>query len=401
MAGLKDLTDAWNNIREFDLRPLQEAASRPVRIALVGAPGVGRHTLANQMRSDPARADQVTQAPVVIADLDAPEVASGADLILLLMDATRREFTDECALILHWRDAGKKVLILYNKPDRAEHGATLPQREGGGAGRVLYGSALDRKFLLREFVPAILALLPDQHLALGRQFPLFRTAIAHGLIDDACLSNVAYALSTGIAEAIPVFNLPLNVTDMVILTKTQAFLVYKLGLALGFSTRWQDYVAEFGGVIGCGFLWRQLARQLIGLIPVWGLIPKIAVAYSGTFVVGKVVLQWYLTGRHISSKQIRALYLQAFARGRRLARQLVDRIPRPKLGRRPKAALPSEITFPGAGEESKPAGPPRPRLGWRKKAPPPGKVCGHCGRSNAAEACFCQYCGQALEAPQV
>jgi uncharacterized protein (DUF697 family) len=195
--------------------------------------------------------------------------------------------------------------------------------------------------LEREFIPTVLELLPQQHIALGRLFPLFRLTIARQLINDTCLSNAAYSFSTGLAEIIPVLDLPLNLTDLIILTKSQAFLVYKLGLLLGFTTRWQDYVTEFGGVIGSGFVWRQIARSLIGLVPGWGIIPKVAIAYSGTYVVGNAILGWYLSGRHLTPKQMRALSAQAFARGKEYARKLGGRIPKPRLGQRKKGRLPA------------------------------------------------------------
>jgi uncharacterized protein (DUF697 family) len=212
-------------------------------------------------------------------------------------------------------------------------------------------------------------LLPERHLALGRQFPLFRVAIAHQLINETCFANAAYSLSTGVAEVVPIFDIPLNITDMIVLTKAQAFLVYKLGLALGFSTRWQDYLGEFGSVVGGGFVWRQLARMLIGLIPIWGIVPKVAVAYSGTYVVGHAVLQWYLTGRHISNKQMRAMYVQALMNGKKIAQNMVSRLPRPRLGRRKAAQLPALSM----------------------------KPCPFCGKPNAPDANFCQYCGQTFQ----
>jgi uncharacterized protein (DUF697 family) len=209
---------------------------------------------------------------------------------------------------------------------------------------------------------------------LGRQFPLFRLAIAHQLINDTCFSNAAYTLSTGIAEVVPIFDVPLNIADLIVLTKAQAFLVYKLGLVFGFSTRWQDYIAEFSSVIGGGFLWRQTARFLIGLIPVWGIVPKVAVAYSGTYVVGNAVLQWYVTGRHLTRKQMHELSVQAFARGKALARGLLERARRPKLGRgKDKKALPAPLPAPEAVQ-----------------------VCPQCGKDSARDAVFCQYCGQRL-----
>jgi uncharacterized protein (DUF697 family) len=219
---------------------------------------------------------------------------------------------------------------------------------------------------MEEFVPAIMEMVPQQHLALGRNFPLFRVRIARDLISETCFSNAAYALSTGLAEVVPVLDLPLNLADMVVLTKSQAFLVYKLGLELGFSTRWQDYMTEFGGVLGGGFIWRQVARQLIGLIPAWGIVPKVAISYAGTYVVGNVVLQWYLTGRHVDNRQVRQLYAQAFAHGKLLAQNMIKKLPRPQRGSRPPKALP---------------------------APKKKLVCAQCGKTSARDAQFCQYCG--------
>jgi uncharacterized protein (DUF697 family) len=427
MASLKDLTNIWDNVKEIDLRPIREAALRDPSIVLVGAPGSGRHTLAEQMRSDPARPDVTTQSALTIADLDPPPAIGGAHLIILMLDATGQDFSHQRELVRQWVNAGKKVLAFVSKFDLLEAGQGLRQSWGNEAGRVLYGSTLDRQFLSNRFAPAALALIPENlHLALGRQFPLFRLTLAQRLINDTCFSNAAYALSTGIAEVVPVLDLPLNITDIVVLTKAQAFLVYRLGLLLGFSTRWQDYIAEFGSVVGSGFVWRQLARSLVGLIPVWGIIPKVAVAYSGTFVVGNAVLQWYQTGRHITREQMQALYRQAFERGKAIAQGLIDKAPR--LGRRKPAELPSgeavaapqpvrrpwyafwkrkpaelpvgetEIVIEDA---SAPAKKPRFWLGKRKATELPasvdGRACAVCGKSSAPDAAFCQYCGQPLE----
>jgi hypothetical protein len=45
-------------------------------------------------------------------------------------------------------------------------------------------------------------------------------------------------------------------------------------------------------VIGGGFLFRQLARELVGLIPIAGVAPKVAVAYAGTWAIGRAVGMW-------------------------------------------------------------------------------------------------------------
>ena len=466
MAGLKDITSIWNNIREVDLRPIRDAALREVRIGLVGEPGVGRHTLAAQMRRDPARPNVQAQTPLAIVPLEEAEKIGGAELIILVVDATRSEYSREQALVSDWADAGKKVLVFCNKYDLLSQGQVLREWVGWQAAKVLYGSATEASFLQREFTQAVLGLLPaDRHLALGRQFPLFRVPIARDLISDTCFSNTAYAVSTGVAEIIPALDLPLNVTDMIILTKSQAFLTYRLGLLLGFSTRWQDYVAEFGSVIGGGFVWRQLARSMVGLIPVWGIVPKVAVSYAGTYVVGNAILQWYLTGRHLSAGQMRALYLQAFARGKEFARRALKNVSRPRGGKHKTKALPAgespalpegaaqaalpagqpteaavietQPSQPAAGAaepapadlpapESQPASSPaletppakkrgwfsrkpavepstaqapKKRRGWGRKQPPTAeaKTCPQCGKPNAVDANFCQYCAYSFD----
>ena len=322
MAGIKDISLVWNNIKEVDLKPIRESATLPIRITLVGEPGSGKHTLAEQMRNDPARPGVHTQSPITLLTINTSAEPPLAHLIILLVDGTRDDFSTEQTLVKKWSETGKNVLVFINKIDQVENWIVGDALQGWQVPQVLYGSTKDVAYLQREFIPVVLELLPYQHLALGRQFPLFRMPIARQLINDTCFSNAAYSFSTGVAEIVPVLDIPLNLTDMIVLTKSQAFLAYKLGLLFGFSTQWQDYVTEFGGVIGGGFLWRQIARQLIGLIPVWGIVPKVAISYSGTYVVGNAILGWYLTGRHLTAKQMRALSSQAFLRGKEYARRL-------------------------------------------------------------------------------
>ncbi len=446
MAGLKDIASVWNNVKEIDLKPIREAATNPLRIVLVGAPESGRHSLAEQMRTDPARPGVHTQSTLALISVEAAADAPLAHLIIMLVDATRTDFSIEQALVKKWSEDGKNVLVFVNKIDLVGGNIEGEARQVWKASRVIYGSVNDVTYLQREFIPAMLELLPQQHLALGRQFPLFRLTIARQLINETCFSNAAYSFSTGLAEIVPVLDLPLNLTDMLVLTKTQAFLAYKLGLLLGFSTRWQDYVTEFGSVIGTGFLWRQIARQLIGLVPAWGIVPKVAVAYSGTYVVGNAILGWYLTGRNLSPKQMRALYAQAFTRGSEYARKLAEKIPRPRLGkgRRGQLAAPPDkpellaggieaqagdaiadqqipeivgvpadravkpkkssvtgevLDKPQKMKKERPPG--RWQVSWRRKKAPVAmansRICQACGKSSAADAAFCQYCGNKLE----
>ncbi len=383
MAGLKDLPNVWQSIKEMDLRPIREEALQEVHLAIVGKPGTPKHELAEQLRRDPHRSGQETLTPILILDYEGDDhaltPALEVDLLILLIAAKNEDTHTEQHLAHKWVDSGRRLLILIHSPFSSEEASPSPPPNlwlGMDKHSVLYGDLNDTSFLLRQFVPAVLDLIPHKQLALGRQFPLFRQQIAHQLISEGCLTNATYAFSTGLAEVVPGLNIPLNVADVVVLTKNQAFMVYRLGLALGLSTRWQDYVTEFGGVLGSGFFWRQVARQLIGLIPAWGIIPKVAVAYAGTYVVGRVVLQWYLTGKQLTPQQIRQIYAEAFQREREWAKKLLQKLPKPQLkGRKPKV---KELPLPPQAIESQ-------------------KQCPVCGKLSHVEAHFCQYCGTPLD----
>jgi len=386
MARLPFLSDTWNTIKEVDLRPLRQEALRGIKLSIVGDPGSGRSTLANQIRRDPGRPHLDLDTPVLILDLEGAQQAETADLIILIYDPSKEETLREQDLVRKWSNSGKRVLVFVNQFHEPVESLSISPWTSHGRRRVIWGSVIDVEFLKEQFVPKVIELLPDKLLSLGRFFPLFRVGIAHYLINDTCFTNSAYALSTGLAETIAVFNIPIAVTDMVILSKNQAFLAYKLGLAFGFSTRWQDYITEFGGVLGGGFLWREFARSLVGLIPIWGILPKAAIAYAGTYVVGNVVLQWYLTGRHVSKKQINQIYRQALARGRIVARNLIRKIPRPRLPRLSRLRAPKLLPSRTIKSQS-----------YSLPKPENMVVCPRCERRSASDASFCQYCSERIK----
>jgi uncharacterized protein (DUF697 family) len=110
---------------------------------------------------------------------------------------------------------------------------------------------------------------------------------------------------------------------MLVLTKNQVILLLKLAglygrdLALG-----RSLLLEITPVVGGAFLWRSTARALVGLLPTpVSLLPKTAVAYTGTFVVGEMARYYYQYGRKPSPELVR----QMSAEGLRLARASLDR----------------------------------------------------------------------------
>jgi uncharacterized protein (DUF697 family) len=115
-----------------------------------------------------------------------------------------------------------------------------------------------------------------------------------------------YAFTTGIAEAVPALGVPLYLADLVVLTKNQLVMSYRIALSSGKHGAPRELLGEVLGVIGGAFLLRQGARQLVSLVPVAGIVPKVAVAYAGTLAIGKAVVAWAAYGAALERGTVRS-----------------------------------------------------------------------------------------------
>jgi uncharacterized protein (DUF697 family) len=181
----------------------------------------------------------------------------------------------------------------------------------------LDGDAADR---LADALFAVVE--PDRRVSLARQFPPLRACAFTTLIDETARANAGYSFSTGLAEAVPVLGIPLTIGDILVLTKNQLVMSYRIALAAGKRGRAGELVGEIIGVLGGGLLFRQVARQLSGMLPVIGIVPKVAVAYGGTWAIGRAVAIWATEGRKLTAERLRQLSREGLSRGRRAAEDL-------------------------------------------------------------------------------
>jgi len=100
-------------------------------------------------------------------------------------------------------------------------------------------------------------------------------------------------------------------------------MVYRLALAAGAPPEFQKRMLEITPVIGGAVVWRQIAGALVGLVPGYGIVPKTAVAYGGTYVVGLVATRWYETGL-LTAAERRRLTAEAAFVARRAAETMVE-----------------------------------------------------------------------------
>ena len=89
---------------------------------------------------------------------------------------------------------------------------------------------------------------------------------------------------------------------------------------------YSDQKGQIGSIVAAAFGWRAIARELAGKIPAGGgLISKGLVSFAGTYVVGKGLERYFRIGRHLTRKEKRQFYAEAFEKGRSAVEKIVRR----------------------------------------------------------------------------
>jgi uncharacterized protein (DUF697 family) len=277
------------------LRPeeVRKLAERPVRFGLVAADDWGYAEMENFLLPDTMprplrlqRAGQVHRA----GETDPPEAVD---------------------------------LVLYQQG--------IPHGEG-----VFTLSTEDPDAAIRE----ILATHDELSLPLARQFPCFRKPVVEDVIHSVSRENALFAITTALPNVIPsLIELPWAfgefASDTLFLTANQIRMAFVIGAASGRQIGVDHQKAELASLAASAFGWRALARELAGLIPLGeGLIPKGAIAYAATFMIGKGLEHLYHANVPYTPEQRVNTYKQALERAKTMLRSLVPAKPELEVGRR-------------------------------------------------------------------
>ena len=162
---------------------------------------------------------------------------------------------------------------------------------------------------------AIVQAHPELRLSLARHVPAFRPAVVTQLIHESSKENAKLALLSALPGVIPVTDFLMPATalgDMLLLTKNQGLLLVSIAAAYGRDVDIRARTRELLPVVGSAFGWRAAARQLVGLVPGGiGLVVKGAMAYAGTYTVGRAAAVYYSTGHTLSGPRLKQLYQDA------------------------------------------------------------------------------------------
>lgn len=158
---------------------------------------------------------------------------------------------------------------------------------------------------------AVVAVGDDLELGLGRYFPSLRQAASMRVINTTSRVNGQFALMSNIPALVPVIGGVLAAgADTIVLTKNQLLLIYKLAAIHGrdLDNRFAIY-REMAPVVGAGLFWRTVARDLAAILPfAAGAVPKVAIAFAGTYAAGMAAHVYYTEGKRASAERMREFY---------------------------------------------------------------------------------------------
>jgi len=225
------------------------------------------------------------------------------------------------------RALGLPIFAITVDEEAQPSGPPAPPVAGASGEYVV--SALTKEALRGRVFPHLVERCKGVEIAVGRRLPVLRETVAAKLTRDAANNALKVALASAVVDHIPVVGLVLgafaSAGDMVAITGIQMMLLLHIEAAYGRDPDLQ-HLWQLLPVVGGGFGWRMLARELSGFIPVAGIAIKGAIAYAGTIVVGEGVTFYYEHGRHMSAGQATSIYENTKKDALDFARELMNRV---------------------------------------------------------------------------
>jgi uncharacterized protein (DUF697 family) len=180
-------------------------------------------------------------------------------------------------------------------------------------------------------VREVLTARPELDLALARTYAPFREPVINQIIGKVSTENGWFSVVTALPNIIPS---PLMVpwavgefaSDSAVLTANQIRMLFLIAGANGERVGFQEQRSQIASIIAAAFGWRAIARQAIGKIPLGGgVIPKAAIAYAGTWVIGKSFERFYRMGYSFTESERKRAFKEAFEKGKGILSSMLQR----------------------------------------------------------------------------
>jgi uncharacterized protein (DUF697 family) len=270
-----DVRALWNHSQK-----MLEARDLPVRIAIlveIDAPDELLEAVREELRPKTSKAfvDVAVIEPGSVMRVD-----STADAVVALVGSGGNDVSPT----LH--DLNRRSLptaVLALRTDCGEMSRLLQHPEND----VLTGDD-PRELVLGPLAEWMMARLPAKRVAVAHNFAFTRRAVAKEAVKSTAWQNAAIG-----AIAI------LPGTDMPIMTANQAKMLLQIAAAYGEPLGY-DRVKELTAVVGGGFLFRAVARQLLDFVPGFGWAIKGVIGYTGTLAMGEAAIRYFEQGADLT-----------------------------------------------------------------------------------------------------
>ena len=230
--------------------------------------------------------------------------AKEAAVILMLIDGSKPLRDDDRKLFARLQALKRPMLVALNKADmiRGNPETAADQlAKDLGIEDVIPISAITGLNIAADLIPALIEASPEAALAIGRELPEFRREAAERLIRNAALVSLAAGM-----EPIPLVDIP-------IILGNQVRLVLRLGAIYGEPLSMQ-HVRELLGAMAGGLFFRYLAEEAAKAVPFGGDLVSGAIAGAGTWAIGWVALEYYESGKQLTSSQMRVIFNRIYER---------------------------------------------------------------------------------------
>jgi hypothetical protein len=175
---------------------------------------------------------------------------------------------------------------------------------------VVYLNGLELAQLQAVLLPAIVDRLENRALALARRAPIFRNTVAGFLISKTARSNAELVLLTNLTAGVPFVSAFFDSgADFVVLTRNQFELSHRLAGVYGQKrdSRVEVYL-EIAPIIAAAFAWKAVSSRATKKVPpILNMLPKAAIAYAATILVGRAAQLYYASGRQAPARIAQAI----------------------------------------------------------------------------------------------
>ncbi len=278
----------------------------------------------------------------VVKEVDFDEVRSRAETaprVLVVADENGRAerfvsevFGDDAMRYVDTRtdrfediDASRWDVIVVVDPTGSGIMSKARSAVGNEAKRKLVDSRVSGPGITAEEITtaqdAIVSADTEFAAALGRRFPELQLAAVKAIVDETAKANAQFALVSNAPAVVPfIGGIVAASADLIVLTKNQVMMVYKIAAVHNRALDDQfKLMRELAPVVGGGFLWRTLAREAASFLPLAaGTVPKVAIAYVGTVVMGRAADYYYRFGKKPTREHLREFTRRASETASRL-----------------------------------------------------------------------------------